>query len=116
MASTAEELVRWYQQALRGAFFKKPETLVEFKRISAMADAIARAVPPDTPAYGKGGSIDWAGFHCLAFAGQMIVSKVPVTFCLTINWNGPDDKAPAIVDAYVAAAKDVLAASAQAVG
>jgi beta-lactamase class A len=81
-----------------------------------MADAIARAVPPDTPAYGKGGSIDWAGFHCLAFAGQMIVSKVPVTFCLTINWNGPDDKAPAIVDAYVAGAKDVLAATAQAVG
>ena len=108
MASTAEELVRWYQQALRGAFFKKPETLAEFKRISAMADAIAKSVPPDTPAYGKGGSIAWGGFHCMSIAGQMIVSKVPVTFCLTINWNGPDDKAPAIVDAYVAGANDVL--------
>lgn len=32
------------------------------------------------------------------------------------DWNGPDDKAPAIVDAYVAGAKDVLAATAQAVG
>jgi hypothetical protein len=52
----------------------------------------------------------------MSIAGQMIVSKVPVTFCLTINWNGPDDKAPAIVDAYVAGAKDVLAATAQAVG
>jgi beta-lactamase class A len=81
-----------------------------------MADAIASSVPPDTPAYGKGGSIAWGGFHCMSVAGQMIVSKVPVTFCLTINWNGPDDKAPAIVDAYVAGAKDVLAATAQAVG
>ncbi len=116
MASTAEELVRWYQQALRGAFFKKPETLVEFKRISAMADAIAMAVPPDTPAYGKGGSVDWEGFHCLAFAGQMIVSKMPVSFCLTINWNGPDDKVAAMMQAYIAGAADVLAETAQAVG
>ena len=54
------------KQALRGAFFKKPDTLVEFKRIQAMADAIARSVPPDTPAYGKGGSIDWDGFYCMA--------------------------------------------------
>ena len=51
-----------------------------------------------------------------ALAGQTIVSKVPVSFCLTINWNGPEDKASAIVDAYVAGAKDVLAATAQAVG
>ena len=116
MASTAEELVRWYQQALRGAFFKKPQTLVEFKRISAMADAITMAVPPDTPAYGKGGSIDWEGFHCLAFSGQMIVSKVPVTFCLTINWNGPDDKVPAMMQSYIAGAADVLRTTAQAVG
>jgi hypothetical protein len=45
-------------------------------------------------------------------AGQKIVSKVPVTFCLTINWNVPDDK----VDAYIAGAVDVLRATAQAVG
>ena len=116
MASTAEEMVRWYQQALRGAFFRKPDTLVEFKRIQAMADAIAKTVPSDTPAYGKGGSIDWEHFHCLCFAGQMIVAKVPVTFCLTINWNGPDDKVPAMMQAYIAGAADVLAETAQAVG
>jgi beta-lactamase class A len=116
MASTAEEMVRWYQQALRGAFFKKPDTLVEFKRIQAMADAIAKTVPSDTPAYGKGGSIDWERFHCLCFAGQMIVAKVPVSFCLTINWNGPDDKVPAMMQAYIAGAADVLRETAQAVG
>jgi len=41
---------------------------------------------------------------------------VPVTFCLTINWNGPDDKAPAIIDAYIAGTAEVLLAAAQAVG
>ena len=116
MASTAEEMVRWYQQALRGAFFKQPETLAEFKRIQAMADAVAKAVPPDTPAYGKGGSIDWERFHCLCFAGQMIVARVPVTFCLTINWSGPDDKVPAMAESYIAAAADVLREAAQSVG
>src|SRR5262249_5282526 len=39
MISTAADMVRWYQQALRGTFFTKPGTLVEFKRIQAMADA-----------------------------------------------------------------------------
>src|SRR5262245_166483 len=58
MISTAAEMVRWYQQALRGTFFTKPETLVEFKRIQAMADAIARVVPSDTVAYIKGCIID----------------------------------------------------------
>ena len=91
MASTSEDMVRWYQQALRGAFFKKPGTLLEFKRIQAMADALPHVVPPDTAAYGKGGSIDWAGFHCFSLPGQMIVGKVPVTFCFTINWTGPSE-------------------------
>ena len=51
-------------------------------------------VPQDTPAYGKGGSIDWNGFHCLAVAGQMIVATTPVTFCLMLNWTDSDgDKA-----------------------
>lgn len=49
-------------------------------------------------------------------ADQMIVSKVPVSFCLTINWNGPDDKVAAMMQAYIAGAADVLAETAQAVG
>jgi beta-lactamase class A len=69
MASTAEEMVRWYQQALRGAYFKKPETLVEFKRIQAMADALAYIAPPGTVGYAKGGSIDWQNFHCFSIPG-----------------------------------------------
>ena len=116
MASTSEDMVRWYQQALRGSFFKKPETLLEFKRIQAMADAIVHVVPPDTIAYAKGGSIEWAGFHCFSLPGQMIVGKVPVTFCFTINWTGPDDGVGAIFKSYVGAVADVLQEAARAVG
>lgn len=113
MMSSAADMVSWYQRALRGAFFAKPATLVEFKRIQAMADAIPVAVPPDTPAWGKGGSIDWNGFHCLAFAGQMLVGQIPVTFCFTVNWNGPDDGVHAVFAAYKDAVRDSLAAVAR---
>jgi beta-lactamase class A len=116
MASTAEDFVSWYRQALRGAFFKKPETLVEFKRIQSMADAIPEVVPPDTAAYAKGGSIEWQGFHCFCLPGQMIVGKVPVAFCFTINWTGPNDGVAAIFQAYKAAVTDVLHEAAQAAG
>ncbi|MDI1286073.1 MAG: serine hydrolase [Reyranella sp.] len=116
MASTAADMVRWYRQALRGTCFKKPETLLEFKRIQAMADAIVHVVPPDTIAYAKGGSIEWAGFHCFSLPGQMIVGKVPVTFCFTINWTGPDDGVGAIFKSYVGAVADVLGEAAKAVG
>ena len=117
MASTAEDMVRWYQQALRGAFFKQPGTLVEFKRIQAMADAIAYVVPPNTAAYAKGGSIDWQGFHCFCLAGQMVVGgQVPVTFCFTINWSGPDDGVDKIFQSYKAAVADILKEAARLVG
>jgi beta-lactamase class A len=116
MVSTAEEMVRWYQQALAGAFFKKPGTLTEFKRIQAMADAIATVAPPNTVTYAKGGSIDLDGFHARCLPGQMIVSGVPITFCTTINWTGPDDSVTATFQAFVAAVTDVLQEAARAVG
>jgi beta-lactamase class A len=116
MVSTAEDFVSWYRQALRGAFFRKPETLVEFKRIQSMADAIPEVVPPDTAAYAKGGSIEWQGFHCFCLPGQMIVGKVPISFCFTINWTGPNDGMAAIFQAYKAAVTDVLHEAAQAAG
>ncbi len=116
MVSTAADMVRWYQRSLRGDFFSKSATLVEYKRIQAMADAIPQIVPPDTVAYAKGGSIDWEGFHCLCVPGQMIVNKAPVTFCFTINWNGPDDGVPALFQAYRVAVADVLREAADALG
>src|SRR4051794_34286458 len=91
VASTASDMVSWYEQALRGRFFAKPETLTEFRRIQAMADAIPRVVPPGTAAYAKGGSIEFNGFNCISLPGQMIVrAKHPVTFCFTVNWDNTD--------------------------
>jgi hypothetical protein len=69
----------------------------------------------DKIAYAKGGSIDWQDFHCLCVAGQMIVATVPITFCLTINWTGPDDGVATMTQSYMAAAADVLRGAAQAV-
>ena len=116
MASTAEDMVSWYRQALAGAFFQKPGTLVEFKRIQAMANALALVVPADTVAYGKGGSIDWQDFHCFCLPGQMIVGKVPVTFCFTINWTGPADGVGAVFQSYKAAIADTLLEAARLAG
>lgn len=86
MTSSATDLVNWYRAALGGRFFHKQETLLEFKRISAMADAAWMTVPDGLPAYGKGGSLDWENFHALCFAAQMLVGKTRVTFCFTWNW------------------------------
>ena len=116
MASTAEDMVNWYRRALRPGYFNKPGTLVEFKRIQAMATALSAVVPADTVAYGKGGSIDWMNFHCYCLPGAMIVGKAQVTFCFTINWSGSDDGVAAIFKEYVAAVANVLQESARAVG
>jgi beta-lactamase class A len=115
MASTAEDLVDWYQQALDGAFFQKPETLVEFKRIQAMADALVKVVPPETVAYGKGGSIDWDDFHCIRIPGQMIVAGVPITFCATVNWTGPADGVTEMRRTFYAGVAEILRPAALAV-
>jgi len=109
MAAPADELVAYYKRALAGEFFTKPDTLREFKRIQSMADSIAVVVPPDTPCYMKGGSVDWNGFHCMASAGQMIVRGTPVTFALTLNWNDSDGDQAKTVAAYKGAVADVLA-------
>lgn len=73
MKCSANDFVTYYEHALAGTYFQAPGTLTEFKRIQAMADAISRVVPPNVPAWGKGGSIEWEGFNCLCFPGQMFI-------------------------------------------
>lgn len=113
MLSSSTELVLWYQRALEGRFFQEPETLTEFKRIQAMADAISIAVPPRIAAYGKGGSIDWEDFHCMSFAGQMVSGPAHVTFAFTINWTGPQDGVKAVAAAYKQAVVATLKGAAE---
>lgn len=42
----ANALVAWYRLVLAGRLFAKPETLAEFKRISAKANGLAPIAPP----------------------------------------------------------------------
>ncbi len=114
MIASAATFVSYYQQVLSGKFFSKPETLIEFKRIQAMADAIAMVVPPDTPAYAKGGSIDWGDFHALCLPGQMLLGDRPVTFCFTLNWEGPESGVPSMTQGCKEAVANILATVAKA--
>jgi beta-lactamase class A len=114
MMATANDMVTYYQRALRGDYFTKPATLTEFRRIQAMADSLALTVPPGVAAYGKGGSIDWNGFHAFSLPGQMVLGRagiapLPVTFCFTYNWQGPDEGVPAAFQAYAGSVTDILA-------
>lgn len=116
MVGSAVDMVGWYQGVLSGRYFKQPSTLVEFKRIQAMADALIHVVPPDTMAYGKGGSIAWNDFYCYSLPGQMMVrAQTPVAFCFTINWTGPKAGVESIFKSYVAAVAEVLAEAARSI-
>ena len=108
MMSTAAEMTQWYEQVLAGKHFQKPETLAEFKRISAMADAMPMLVPEDTVAYGKGGSIDWNGFHCFCVAGQMVLPSQRVSFCFIVNWEGDDATVPKVFASFKEQSRQML--------
>jgi hypothetical protein len=70
LAGSASDFVSWYEQALHGTFFTKRESLTEFKRIQAMSGQITKAVPPDTPAYAKGGELPWPGLSTKSSPGR----------------------------------------------
>ncbi len=119
MMASAADMVRWYQTALQDSSFFTPAALAEFKRISAMADALHLIVPENLASYGKGGSITWNDFGCITVSGQMEMPTtdpgrpwVPLTFSFNINW-GSDD--PQIFDEVagilVGTARQVLSAS-----
>jgi beta-lactamase class A len=91
MVGNPDDFVSWYERVLQGAFFTRPETLIEFKRIQAMSEQIVKAVPPDRPAYAKGGEVDFNEFNAKSFAGQMLVGQTPVTFCFMVNWTSPQN-------------------------
>ena len=115
LASSADDLVSYYKRALAGAFFTKPETLVEFKRIHLTNTFF----PNDTVGYGKGGSGDWVAdfsnvgdFHALSYAGQMVVGKIPVTFCFVVNWKSidPNRDSSTLTPAFVGVVKGCMEA------
>jgi beta-lactamase class A len=112
LAGDARDFVSWYEQALQGAVFSKPETLIEFKRIQAMSEQIAKAVPPDTIAYAKGGEFASSDdVNAKSLAGQMVVggeTPTPVTFCFIVNWHGPLEEFPEVEAEFFAAIQGIL--------
>jgi beta-lactamase class A len=102
LASSADDLVRYYKRALAGNFFIEPTTLAEFKRIHLTNGFF----PPDTVGYAKGGSGDLvahsaiADFHTICYAGQMVVGTTPVSFCFVVNWTSPTVDTAAVIPAF----------------
>ncbi|TDH62993.1 serine hydrolase [Dankookia rubra] len=115
LAGSAGDLASWYDQALRGAIFRRPGTLREFKRIQAMAVQIARVAPPDIPVHAKGGEVaDFLGFCAKSFAGQMVVGgRTPVSFAFLLNWDSAEGGFAEVQEAYFDAIRDILAALAE---
>jgi beta-lactamase class A len=117
LAGSARDFVSWYEQALQGTVFSKPETLRAFKRFQSESIQIPLTIPPDTPAYAKGGefyALPGSTLNAKSFAGQMIVSsngaekQMPVTFCFIVNWDGPVEEFAAIEAAFFAAIQGIL--------
>jgi beta-lactamase class A len=102
LASSADDLVRYYRRALAGNFFIEPTTLAEFKRIHLTQFSF----PPDTVGYAKGGSSDnfthsaIQDFHAICYAGQMVVGTTPVSFCFVVNWTSPTVDTAAVIPAF----------------
>jgi beta-lactamase class A len=117
LAGNARDFVSWYEQALQGTVFTKPETRREFKRIQAESVQIPLAVPPDTPAYAKGGELPTTlefPLNAKSFAGQMVVDQdekqTPVTFCFIVNWDQSAGDFPVVEKEFFAAIQNILAA------
>nr|MBA3450250.1 hypothetical protein [Chloroflexia bacterium] len=109
MASTPDELVSFYSRALPGEFFQYAESLAVFRAILGLADAIAFSMPLGVSAFGKGGSIDFAGSHVLTFAGGMYVPDRWVYFALLLNWTDAEAGLTSeVMGAYIAAAKTIF--------
>jgi len=109
LASTAEDFVTYYSQALQGAFFQHGETLQEFRRILTLCDFIYLIpVPLGVSAYGKSGNADFAGFHARAFAGGMFFDDRWVYFAFILNWYAPEADDPLTVRKFFAAIHEAL--------
>lgn len=123
MLASASDMVHWYETALLDPSFFSAGDLVEFKRISSMADALSVVVPSNLAAYGKGGSIIWNDFSCISVSGQMVMPTmvpgqpwIPLTFSFNVNW-GSESQAMfnEVAGLFAPALKDVLTASLESV-
>jgi beta-lactamase class A len=109
LASTAEEFVTYYAQALQGDFFQHGETLQEFRRILTLCDFIYLIpVPLGVSVYAKSGNVDFPDFHARAFAGGMFFGDQWVYFAFILNWYAPEGDDPQTVEKFFAAIHEAL--------
>jgi beta-lactamase class A len=109
LASSSDDLVSFYSRSLQGEFFKKEQTVSEFRRILTLADAISSVpFPLGVTAFAKGGSIDVVGYHALCVAGAMFFSDRWLYFSTIINWNAPEARDPATASRFVTAVRQIL--------
>ena len=110
LASTAEDFVTYYSQALQGQFFQRGETLQEFRRILTLCDYIYLIpLPLGVSAYAKSGNADAPGFHARAFAGGINVAGRWAYFAFLLNWYAPEADDPATLQKFFAAINEALA-------
>lgn len=109
LASSADDLVSYYARALQGAFFKRAETLNEFRRILTLCDFIYLVpLPLGVSAYAKSGNADTSGFHARSIAGGMFFADQWVYFAFVINWFAEADHDAQTVDRFFAAIHKAL--------
>ena len=109
MLGTADELVSYYRKAMQGEFFKKPTTVLEFKRLHAQENLLFETLP-DTAIYAKIGEASWLGFNARCYAGQMLLCNgTRLTFAFAVNWNGSEE-INGISSNFIKAVSDALAA------
>ena len=109
LASTAEDFVAYYSQALQGHFFQHRETLQEFRRILTLCDYIYLIpLPLGISAYAKSGNADTPGFHARAFAGGMFVADRWAYFAFLLNWYSPEANDPDTVEKFFGAINETL--------
>ena len=120
LASTAEDFVTWYSQALQGSFFRHRDTLQEFRRIQTLCDFIYLVpLPLGVSAYIKSGNADapaaafhdnpnGRGFHVRTIAGGMFFAGRWVYFAFLLNWYAPEANDQRTVDRFFAAINEAL--------
>jgi beta-lactamase class A len=109
LASSADDLVSFYERALPGQFFRNRQTLVQFRRILSLGD-ITYLVPFPLGAnvFGKAGYFDYPGQHARCIAGGMYFPDRWVYFAAILNWDSVESDDPATVAAFFDALRKAI--------
>jgi beta-lactamase class A len=110
LASSPDDLVKYYAHALQGTLFEHRETLQEFRRILTLCDYIHLIpLPLGVSAYMKSGNADAPGFHVRAIAGGLYAGDRWIFFAFMLNWYAETPSDDQTVERLFAAINESLA-------